>query len=102
MRGWGIWRPVNGVMLGRRVIRRSCRFGRYDGVIAKCSRLRSSSDCGFAMIHTSPLLRVCAGCLRMLSLNGYGGNMFLPRRGLIFSPRTRADPAIAAVEADPV
>src|SRR5271157_6110189 len=54
------------------------------------------------MVHGSPLLRVRTGRLRMLSLNGYSRNMFLTCRGLIFSPRTRADPAIATIEADPV
>src|SRR5208337_3091789 len=67
-----------------------------------CSRLRSSSDCRFAMIHGSPLLRVRTGRLRMLSLNGYSRNMFLTCGSLIFGPRTRADPASAAVVADPV
>src|ERR1035437_6607464 len=102
MRGWRIGRRLNGGMLGRRVIRRPCRFGRYDCAIAKCSRLRSSSDCGFAMIHGSPLLRVRAGSLRMLSLNGYSRNMFLTRHSLILSRGPRAAPASAAVEADPV
>lgn len=38
----------------------------------------------------------------MLGLNGYGRNVFLSCRGLFFSPRSRVDPTIAAVVADPV
>src|SRR5271157_5364530 len=52
------------------------------------------------MVHGSPLLRVRAGRLRMLSLNGYSRNMLLTCRDLFFRPWTRADPTIAAVEAD--
>src|ERR1039458_5084207 len=102
MRGWRIGRRLNGGMLGRRVIRRPCRFGRHDCAIVKCSRLRSSSDCWFTMIRTSPLLRVRAGRLRMLSLNGYSRNMLLTCHSLILRRWTRADPTSAAVEADPV
>src|ERR1019366_2919490 len=100
MRGWRIGRRLNGGMLGRRVIRRPCRFGRHDCAIVKCSRLRSSSDCWFTMIRTSPLLRVRAGRLRMLSLNGYSRNMLLTSHSLILRRWTRADPTSAAVEAD--
>ena len=75
-----------------RVIRRSRRFRRYDGAVVKCSRLRSSSDCRFAMVHGSPLLRIRAGRLRMLSLNRYRRNMSLTRRRFVLRPGARADP----------
>jgi len=85
-----------------RVIRRSCRFGRYDGAVTKRSRLRSSRDCWLAMVYGSPLLRIRAGSLRMLSLNRYRRNMSLTCRRGFFRPGTRADPTTAAVVADPV
>src|ERR1700730_7555634 len=85
-----------------RVIRRSRRFGRYDGAVVKCSRLRSSSDCRFAMVHGSTLLRIRAGRLRMLSLNRYRWNMFLTCRRFFLRPGARADPTRSAVIADPV
>jgi hypothetical protein len=43
----------NGGAIGCRVIRRSCLFGRYDCAIAKCSRLRGSSDWRLAVIYRS-------------------------------------------------
>src|SRR5579864_8527768 len=38
----------------------------------------------------------------MLRLNGYGRDVSLTRRSFVFRPRTRADPTIAAVVADPI
>ena len=88
--------------IGWRVIRRSCGFGRYDGSIVKCAGLGSSRDCRLAMVHGSPLLRIRAGSLRMLSLNRYSRDMSLTRRRHFLRPRTRPDPTSSAVVADPV
>src|SRR3984893_5287678 len=98
----GIGRRLNCGTIHWRVIRRSRRFGRYDGAVVKCSRLRSSSDCRFAMVHGSTLLRIRAGRLRMLSLNRYRRNMFLTCRRCFLRPGARADPTRSAVVADPV
>src|SRR5712692_3094343 len=87
--------------IGWRVIGRPYRFGADDFAVVQSSRLGSSRDGRCAMIPRSPLLRVCASCLRMLRLSGDRRNMPLPRRRLFFRPRTRADPAIAPVVADP-
>jgi hypothetical protein len=83
-----------------RFVRCSCVFGRYAGT--KCSRLRSSCDCRFALVHGSPLLRVSASSPRMLSLNGYRRYMSLMRRSPVLSVRTCVDPTVPPVVADPV
>jgi len=83
-----------------RLIRRSCLFGWYTG--AKCSRFRSGCDCRLALVHGNPLLRVRASRLFMLSLCGYGSDMFLVDCRLLLSGRTRCDPTGTAVVADPV
>src|ERR1700687_155064 len=77
MRGRRIGRWLSCGTIDWRVIRRSCRCGRHDGAVVKCSRLGSSRDCRLAMVHGSPLLRIRAGSLRMLSLNRYSWNMVL-------------------------
>jgi hypothetical protein len=102
MRGRRIGRWLSGGTIAWRVIRRPCRFGRYNGAIAKCTRFRSSRDCRLAMVHGSPLLWVRAGSLHMLSLNRYRWNMLLTRRRHFLRPWTRGDPTSSAVVADPV
>ncbi len=52
-------------------------FRVYNGVVSECPRLGSGSNCGRAMVQCSPLLRICAGSLLMLRLNGYRRNMSL-------------------------
>ena len=101
MRGWraGRWLSRGTFVWG--FIRRPCRFGRDDGVVGKCSRLWSRSDCWFALVHGSPLLRVRVGRLRMLGLSGYRRSMCRTCRNLILSGWTRGDPTSATVEADP-
>src|SRR5579863_744627 len=90
-----------GMSFGR-FIRRSRFFGRYGGVVAKCSRLRSGRDSRLAMIHRSPLLWVGAGSLRMLSLLCYRRDMLLVRRSLLFRVWAGTYSTIAPVVADPV
>ncbi len=102
MRSWRVGHWLHCGMLVRRVVRRSCRFRWYDCAVAKCSWFRRRSDCWCAMIHGSPLLRIRARSLRMLSLNRYRRNMLLTRRHLFFRPWTHTDSAIAAVVANPV
>src|SRR6202165_6030801 len=102
MRGRRIGRWLSCGTIGRRVIRRSCRFSRYDGAVPKRSWLRSSRDCRLAMVHRRQLLRIRAGSLHMLSLNRHSGNMLLTRTRHFLRPGTRADPTISAVVADPV
>src|SRR4029077_12957409 len=101
-RGGGISRGRSCGTIGWRVIRRSRRFGRCDGAVVKCSRLRSSRNSGLALFTGSPLLRFRAASLRMLSLNRYRWNMLLTRRRHFLRPWTRADPTSSAVIADPV
>src|SRR5208283_3800961 len=90
---------LSGLVLGRivlgRLVRCSRLFRRYAG--AKRSRLRSSRDCRFTVVHRILLLWVSAGSSHLLGLSGYRGNMFLMRRSLLLSGWTRGDPASAPV-----
>jgi hypothetical protein len=88
----GVW--LIGGTIGCRVIRRSCLFGRYDRAVIKCSRLRSGSDRGLALIRGSPQLRVSAGSLHMLSLNRHRRDMSLTCCHLVFRPWLRVYPPL--------
>ena len=101
-RSGSIVRPLISATIGRRRIRRPCRFGWHDGAVVQYSGFRSRCDRRLAHVHRSPLLRVGSCCLRMLSLNSYRRDMPLMRRSLLLRRRTRVDPAIAPVVADAV
>lgn len=45
----GVW--LTRATISRRVVRRSCFFGRHDGRILKCPRLGSRGDWGLAMVR---------------------------------------------------
>src|SRR5260370_25161228 len=81
------------------MVRCSWRFGRNDCPVVQCSRSGSSGDRGLALIHGSPQLRVGAGSLYMLSLNGYWRDVPLACRGLVFRPRARGYPTLTTVVA---
>src|SRR5258708_14677260 len=83
-------------------IRRPWRFRRHNCRVVKYSRLRCRRDRRLSHIRGSPLLRISARCLRMLSLNRDRGKVSLTRYSLLLRSRTRVDPAIAAVVADVV
>ena len=99
-RGIGAWRSC--ATIDWRVVRRSCFSGRCDCAVVKGSRPGSGGDRGPAPIHGSPQLRVGAGSLHMLSLNGYRGNVSVTCCHLILRPRTSVYPAVTAVVADTI
>ena len=94
-RGIGAW--LSCATIDWRVVRRSCFSGRCDCAVVKGSRPGSSSDRRPAPIHGSPQLRVGAGSLYMLSLNGYRGDVSVTCCHLILRPRTSVYPAVTTV-----
>lgn len=74
----------------------------HNGAVTESSWPGSSRDRGRAMVHRSAKLWLCAGSLLVLRLSSHGRGMSLTSGGLLFGPRTRGDPTIATVVADPV